>query len=222
MDNRNIRPSDIDNVYFITHDDRELLYTLTSHPGEDVIDYEGLLYRPWNPSVSKLASMLLKGMKVPLKRGSKVLYLGAASGTTVSRVADIAVGGIVYAVEFAPRPARDLLKAIENRINVVPVIADARYPEKYPPFIDSVDAIYQDVAQPDQAGIAIANADKYLKDGGTLVLAIKAKSVSSTNNVGDIFRSELKELETRFDIVDKMSLEPLHHNHMAVMGKYKR
>jgi len=222
MDNGNIRPSGIDNVYFIIRDDRELLCTLTSNPGEDGIDFEGQLYRPWNPAVSKLASMLLKGMRVPLKRDSRILYLGAASGTTVSRVADIAAGGIVYAVEFAPRPARDLLKTIENRMNVVPIIADARYPEKYPPFIDSVDVIYQDVAQPDQARIANANADKYLKSGGTLVLAVKAKSISSTDNVGDIFRNELKELETRFDIVDKMSLEPLHHNHMAVMGKYKR
>lgn len=221
MGARSIRPSGTDNVYFITHDDRELLYTLTSQAGEDEMEYEGHLYRPWNPSASKLASMLLKGMGVPLKRDSRVLYLGAASGTTVSRVADIAAAGVVYAVEFAPRPARDLLKAIEYRMNVVPIIADARYPDKYPPFIDSVDVIYQDVAQPGQAGIAIANADKYLESGGTLVMAIKAKSISSTDIVGDIFRNELKELETRFDIVDKMSLEPLHHDHLAVMGKYK-
>jgi fibrillarin-like pre-rRNA processing protein len=102
------------------------------------------------------------------------------------------------------------------------MIADARYPEKYPPFIDSVDVIYQDVAQPDQAEIAIANADKYLKNGGTLILAIKAKSISSTDNVGDIFRNELEVLEKHFEIVDKRSLEPLHHNHLAVMGKYLR
>jgi len=39
-----------------------------------------------------------------LSGGETVLYLGAASGTTVSHVADFA--GPTYAVEFAPRPAR--------------------------------------------------------------------------------------------------------------------
>ena len=38
-----------------------------------------------------------------------MLYLGAASGTTVSHVSDV-VGpeGMVYAVEFSHRPGRDL------------------------------------------------------------------------------------------------------------------
>jgi fibrillarin-like pre-rRNA processing protein len=215
-----IRPAGIDNVFFIELDGKNMLSTLTRFPGEDTFEYEGGLYRLWNPSVSKLSSMLNKGMKAPLRKNSRILYLGAASGTTVSRVADIAAEGIVYAVEFAPRPARDLLKAIEYRENVVPIIADARYPEKYPPFIDSVDIIYQDVAQPDQAGIAVANADKYLVNEGILIMAIKAKSINSTGNIGDIFRNELEILETRFNIIDKMSLEPLHHNHLAVMGKY--
>jgi fibrillarin-like pre-rRNA processing protein len=215
-----IRHAGIDNVFFVTLDGKEMLSTRTSFPGEDTFEYEGSLYRLWNPSVSKLASMLNKGMKAPLQKSSRILYLGAASGTTVSRVADIAAEGIVYAVEFAPWPARDLLKAIEYRENVVPIIADARYPEKYPPFIDSVDMVYQDVAQPDQAAIAVANADKYLINGGTLIMAVKAKSISSTGNIGDIFRNELEVLETRFSIIDKMSLEPLHHNHLAVLGKY--
>ena len=45
-----------------------------------------------------------------MKPGSKVLYLGAASGTSVSHVADI-VGptGAVYAVEFSHRSGRDLI-----------------------------------------------------------------------------------------------------------------
>ena len=44
----------------------------------------------WNPFRSKLAAAILGGMdKIHIKPGSKVLYLGAASGTTVSHVADI-------------------------------------------------------------------------------------------------------------------------------------
>ncbi len=216
-----IRPAGIDNVYFIMVDGKEMLSTLTRHAGADVLELEGKAYRPWSPVTSKLASMIMKGMKVPMGRESKVLYLGAASGTTVARVADIADEGLVYAVEFAPRPARDLLRAIEGRVNVIPIIADARYPDRYPPYIDTVDVIYQDIAQPGQASIATANAEKYLESGGILIIAIKAKSISATEKVGDIFREELETLEKRFDILDKRSLEPLHHDHLAVLCKYR-
>jgi hypothetical protein len=57
-----------------------------------------------------------------------VLYLGAASGTSVSHVADI-VGptGLVYAVEFSHRSGRDLINMAKKRTNVIPIIEDARY-----------------------------------------------------------------------------------------------
>jgi fibrillarin-like rRNA methylase len=46
-------------------------------------------------------------------QGAKLLYLGAASGTTVSHCSDI-VGptGLVYAVEFSHRSGRDLVSNI--------------------------------------------------------------------------------------------------------------
>lgn len=44
----------------------------------------------WNPFRSKLAAAILGGIdKIHMVPGSKVLYLGAASGTTVSHVSDI-------------------------------------------------------------------------------------------------------------------------------------
>lgn len=47
-------------------------------------------YRVWNPFRSKLAAGVLGGMgDIFIKPGAKVLYLGAASGTSVSHVADI-------------------------------------------------------------------------------------------------------------------------------------
>ena len=62
-------------------------------------------YRVWNPFRSKLAASILAGVdNIHIKPGAKVLYLGAASGTSVSHVSDI-VGpeGSVYAVEFSHR-----------------------------------------------------------------------------------------------------------------------
>lgn len=47
-------------------------------------------YRAWNPFRSKLAAAILGGIdQIHIKPGAKVLYLGAASGTTVSHVSDI-------------------------------------------------------------------------------------------------------------------------------------
>ena len=55
-------------------------------------------YRVWNAFRSKLGAAIINGIrKIYMEPGSKVLYLGAASGTTISHVSDI-VGdtGVVY------------------------------------------------------------------------------------------------------------------------------
>ena len=55
--------------------------------GEDGAKIE---YRVWNPFRSKLAAAIVGGIEnVWISPGSKVLYLGAASGTSVSHVSDI-------------------------------------------------------------------------------------------------------------------------------------
>jgi rRNA 2'-O-methyltransferase fibrillarin len=78
-------------------------------------------YRVWNPFRSKLAAGVLGGLDhIHIAPGSKVLYLGAASGTSVSHVADV-VGpeGTVYAVEFSHRSGRDLINMAKKRTNVI-------------------------------------------------------------------------------------------------------
>lgn len=53
-------------------------------------------YRIWNPFRSKLGAAIVGGVEnIYMKPGSKVLYLGAASGTTVSHVADL-VGPVIF------------------------------------------------------------------------------------------------------------------------------
>ena len=79
-------------------------------------------YRVWNPFRSKLAAGILGGLDdIFVKPGAKVLYLGAASGTSVSHVADI-VGpqGIVFAVEFSDRSGRDLINSKSFRSSFYP------------------------------------------------------------------------------------------------------
>src|SRR5512137_2453352 len=83
---------------------------------------------------------------------------------------------VVYAVEFAPRPMQDLIEVARRRRNVIPIMADAARPRTYAPLVETVDLVYQDVAQPDQAAIAIRNG-VFLKPGGQLILMLKTRSV---------------------------------------------
>jgi len=53
--------------------------------GEDETEY-----RLWNPFRSKIAASIVSGIdNMYVAPGMKVLYLGAASGTTVSHVSDV-------------------------------------------------------------------------------------------------------------------------------------
>jgi fibrillarin-like rRNA methylase len=111
-------------------------------------------FRFWDGKRSKLAAAVLKGIKnFPIKQGSKILYLGAANGTTVSHVSDIiGLEGEVYAVEFASRSMSDLIFLSEKRKNIVPIFADARFPEKYSD-VGEVDVVYADLSDPQQVEI---------------------------------------------------------------------
>src|ERR671926_254145 len=151
--------------------------------GEKLVKYEGEEYRIWDPFRSKLAAALKKGMKnVPIKNGSKVLYLGASTGTTVSHVSDIVgLSGLVFAVEPATRVARELIENVASkRKNVIPIIEDARKPHSYFSIFGNVDAVYCDIAQPDQTDIAILNCKVYLKSNGILLLIVKTRSIDVT------------------------------------------
>ena len=99
----------------------------------------------------------------PFTSGTHCLYFGASTGTTVSHVSDI-VGpsGRIFAVELASRVARELLEnVVKYRKNVIPIIADAKHPEKYTTVYGEVDVVYCDIAQPDQTQIAIDNCTMY-------------------------------------------------------------
>ena len=144
---------------FVSRGKEDLLVTKNINPGESVYSEKRIAvespdgikteYRVWNPFRSKLAAGILGGLEdIYIKPGAKVLYLGAASGTSVSHVADI-VGetGVVYAVEFSHRSGRDLINMAKKRINVIPIIEDARHPQKYRMLVGMVDVIFADVAQ---------------------------------------------------------------------------
>ncbi|KAK5132519.1 Small subunit processome complex component [Meristemomyces frigidus] len=182
-------------------------------------------YRVWNPFRSKLAAGILGGLEdIHMKPGSKVLYLGAASGTSVSHVADI-VGptGTVFAVEFSHRSGRDLINMATHRTNVIPIIEDARHPLKYRMLVSMVDCIFADVAQPDQARIVGLNAHQFLKVGGGVVVSIKANCIDSTAAPEQVFAREVVKLrEERIKPKEQLTLEPFERDHAMVVGIYSR
>ncbi|MFB6154803.1 MAG: fibrillarin-like rRNA/tRNA 2'-O-methyltransferase [Haloferacaceae archaeon] len=174
-------------------------------------------WRVWDANRSKLGAMLERGVDTGLDGGGSVLYLGAASGTTASHVADFC--GPTYAVEFAPRPCRDLLSVAESRENLFPLLKDARKPETYAHVVErDLDVVVQDVATRGQATVAARNR-RFLRDDGRLLVAIKARSEDVTADPSDVFDRVLEQLRDSYEILETASLEPHHSDHLGVVAR---
>jgi fibrillarin-like pre-rRNA processing protein len=207
-------------VYLSEADGQKRLATESADPvlvyGERILGG----YRLWDPFRSKLAALLLKDISgvLRLNRRTSVLYLGAATGTTVSHIGDIVSDGLVYAVEFSPRAMRDLLRLCERRENIVPILANAAQPEEYCGLVEPVDLVYQDVAQRNQAEIASLNCARYLKPGGDLILMMKTRSIDVTASPESVYSSEIKNLRG-LDLLGAVDLLPFHQDHWAVWAR---
>jgi fibrillarin-like pre-rRNA processing protein len=215
-------------IYELDIDDRKMLVTKnmilgTSVYGERLITDDDTEYRQWDPSRSKLGAMVLKNFDLPLEADSIVLYLGAASGTTVSHVSDILTDGLVYAVEFSPRTMRDLIQLCDQRPNIIPILADANKPQSYAHIVEKVDVIFQDVAQPNQAEIAAINSKYFLEEHGHLMLSIKSRSIDTVASPKKIFKEEVRKLESGFDIefevLERKELDPFHEDHLGLVAQ---
>ncbi|CAH6786510.1 rRNA/tRNA 2'-O-methyltransferase fibrillarin-like protein 1 [Phodopus roborovskii] len=218
---------------FIYRGAEDALVTLNMVPGVSVYGEKRVTvvengekqeYRTWNPFRSKLAAAILGGVdQIHIKPKSKVLYLGAASGTTVSHVSDI-IGpdGLVYAVEFSHRAGRDLVNVAKKRTNIIPVLEDARHPLKYRMLIGMVDVIFADVAQPDQSRILALNAHTFLRNGGHFLISIKANCIDSTASAEAVFASEVRKLQQEnLKPQEQLTLEPYERDHAVVIGVYR-
>ena len=208
---------------------KKILYTQSLDPGFSVYG-ENLIricndeFREWNPNRSKLGAAIHKGMsQIGIKPDSLVLYLGAASGTTVSHVSDI-IGkeGFVFAVEFSPIILRNLVFIAERRKNIAPIFADANHPDTYKDKVSKeVDVLFQDVSQRNQVEIFLKNCDAFLKKSGFGLLALKARSIDVTRKPKHIFNEVRVELEKSITVVDYRILEPFEKDHALFVCKKK-
>jgi fibrillarin-like pre-rRNA processing protein len=193
--------------------------------GEKLVKYDGEEYRVWDPFRSKLAGALQNGLTdLPVKNKSKVLYIGASTGTTVSHISDIVgLNGLVFAVESSSRVGRELLENLASkRENIVPILEDARKPRSYFSVFGTVDVLYCDIAQPDQTEIAIANCFVYLKPNGALLLVVKTRSINVLLNPKTVIAQEAKKLEnSKFSIKQIIDLEPFDKDHALIRAIYQ-
>ena len=174
-------------------------------------------WRQWTPTRSKLGALFEMGTTTGLRGGDTVLYLGAAAGTTVSHVADFA--GPTYAVEFAPRPMRELLGVAADRPNLFPLLKDARKPATYAHVVEAdIDAIVQDVATRGQATVALRNR-RFLAADGRLVLMLKTRSESVTEAPTAVLEDARATLEPEYTIIQTTSLTPFHEDHYAIVAR---
>jgi len=217
-------------VFRIDQAENRQLATMSLAPGKTVYGemiyrIDGEEYRSWDPYRSKLAAAILKGLEEnPIRPGSRVLYLGAASGTTVSHVSDI-VGpkGVIYAVEFAQRSFRDLVENVcKDRPNIVPIFADARFTLKYRSLVPSVEVLYCDIAQQDQTRIMVENMRTYLKKDGQYLLVVKSRSIDVSKEPADVIKAEAAFLERNgYTVEEKIRLEPFEKDHAMLIGRKK-
>ncbi len=198
------------------------LLTVNSAPGTRVYrEYlhaqDGVEYREWDHSRSKLAAYLRNGgRQFPFHPDSKVLYLGAASGTTASHVADICHTGRVYCVEFSPRSFRDLVDVCERRPNMVPILADATRPDEYSFIVEGASIVYQDIAQKNQASILVKNMKTFNAREG--LLCLKARSEDSAAQPVDIYRQSGEKLKAEgLTLLDTLDLGPWERDHAMLV-----
>ena len=185
---------------------------------EQLVTEDDHEYRSWNPFRSKLAAAFLKGLSVPLTSDSRVLYLGAATGTTVSHLSDILTDGIVYAVESSPVALTGLLSVSKQRLNIIPILADANHPERYQHLVPPVDLVYQDISQRNQADIMSRNIRVFLKPEGTGLIMVKARSIDVALRPKQAYEQVATFLKQQRYVVKKiLDLAPYEKDHAAIL-----
>lgn len=220
---------DNSSFFWIKSEGQRKLATENLVPGnqvykEKLIIKKGIEYRLWDPFRSKLAAAIMNELEdFPFENKTKVLYLGASTGTTVSHISDI-VGpsGIVFAVEHASRVARDFLDRVAAyRSNIIPILQDARRPKEYFSVFGKVDVVYVDIAQPDQTEIAMNNCEMFLKKGGYFFLVIKTRSIDVTKSPKKIVEEETEKLQKRFEVLQSIDLHPYDKDHAIVIARFR-
>jgi fibrillarin-like pre-rRNA processing protein len=199
------------------------LYTRNLRPGERVYGEElvqeaAVEFRHWDPWRSKLAAYLLNGAtRLPYDRPRRVLYLGAAHGTTLSHLSDLLPDAQLFGIEKSADSFGAFLALATRRPNLYPILADAQLPERYAADVGPIDFLYQDIAQRNQVAVFIENAGACLSASGTGLLMLKVRSVTQRGSVGQVVAESKTALgRGGLRIVDQRPLTPFSRDHVAL------
>lgn len=206
------------------YQENDRLYTLNADPGnkvygEGLVSRDGREFRRWVEKRSKAAAAVSNGMDLGIEKDDLILYLGAASGTTVSHFSDILDEGFILGVEYSDTVIRGLVELSEKRKNIAPYLGDARKPDEYSEYLDQADVVFQDISQRDQAEIFLKNCRMYLKDTGIGLLAVKARSISSSKSKENIFSEVRDRVSDKYEIIDEVQLDPYEKEHLVIKIK---
>jgi fibrillarin-like pre-rRNA processing protein len=206
------------------------LYTRNLVPGISVYgerleqdESGGGEYRRWNPKRSKLSAVLHSKMKTfVFKKKMRVLYLGAATGTSLSHLSDIVMDGQIFAVEFSPISYRKLASLSEKRSNIIPILEDASQPSRYAPIVAGpVDVVWQDISQRDQVRILEKNCRQFCKPGTLVYYVLKARSIDSSGSFKKINKRVIVDLKKDFEILESIEISRYQRDHMVHVLKMK-
>jgi len=200
------------------------LYTRNLRPGErvygeELIVEDGVEYRHWDPWRSKLAAYLLNGAsRLPFEHPRRVLYLGAAHGTTLSHLSDLLPDAQLFGIEKSGGSFGAFLALARRRSNLFPILADAQLPERYLADVGPIDFLYQDIAQRNQADVFAENASACLSASGSALLMLKVRSVTQRRPVTVVVTESRTALARQgLKVVDQRSLAPFSRDHVALV-----
>lgn len=181
---------------------------------ERILKREDKIYREWMPKHSKIAAAIYNGLdNLNITENSTILYLGAASGTTVSHLSDIVTKGLIFSVEISPYVFYKTVFLSERRKNIVPIFADANKPEDYFNITLPSDLVFQDISQKNQVEIFLKNSRIFLKKNGLAIISVKSRSIDVTKKPRIIFNEVRNVLEKNFNNVKEYSLTPYQKEH---------
>ncbi|MCI4434839.1 MAG: fibrillarin-like rRNA/tRNA 2'-O-methyltransferase [Thermoplasmata archaeon] len=211
-----MKPTD----YFNVFEHRGSLYTKNlvnvSHFGEKILRIGGIEYRHWDPYRSKLSASIKKGLKnFPFEENSRILYLGASFGNTVSFLSDICTSGKIFAIEISYKPFSSLLEISKIRKNIFPIFDDASYPENYAYLLEEIDILYQDIAQKNQVDIFLKNV-RFFKPKISF-LALKTRAIDAFSQPEDVMRRERKKID---GVIETIKLDPYSIGHYMMVVKH--
>lgn len=154
-----------------------------------------------------------KGLKNPIKKSSKVLYIGASHGKTVEKLSEEVK--TIFAVDISEETTKELLKVAKNKNNIAPILADANKVENYDFRLEKVDFLFQDIAQKDQVRIFIKLMKHFkIKHGW---LALKCRGIDVRKKPEEVLKEALEELKnykTKY-----VNLEPEIKDHYVIEVK---